>query len=114
MLFRSQLHSIGGSTSIGFGMDRVRSLPDAVARAISMHLEEEERKAEGGTTAASIDEHVSTPTQANGGSAPLASFGEVQQQHYAVIGNLCPQCGCNTLVYAEGCKKCMACGHSEC
>ncbi|MDE3078038.1 MAG: hypothetical protein KGJ86_21655 [Chloroflexota bacterium] len=29
-------------------------------------------------------------------------------------GNLCSSCGCNTLVYEEGCKKCHACGYSEC
>ena len=33
-----QLRAIGGSTSIGFGADRVRSLPDAMARAIDLHL----------------------------------------------------------------------------
>ena len=29
-------------------------------------------------------------------------------------GNLCAQCGGYTLVYEEGCKKCHACGYSEC
>ena len=33
---------------------------------------------------------------------------------YRVTGNLCPQCGCSTLVYEEGCKKCYSCGYSEC
>ena len=32
----------------------------------------------------------------------------------AVTGNLCPECGCNTMVYEEGCRKCYTCGHSEC
>src|SRR5204863_6726623 len=34
-----QLRGIGGSRSIGFGMQQVRSLPDAVARALEQHLE---------------------------------------------------------------------------
>src|SRR5207248_9239921 len=34
-----QLRGIGGSRSVGFGMQQVRSLPDAVARALEMHLE---------------------------------------------------------------------------
>ena len=34
-----QLRSIGGSCLVGFGMQQVRSLPDAVARALEMHLE---------------------------------------------------------------------------
>ena len=33
-----QLRGIGGSRSVGFGMQQVRSLPDAVARALEMHL----------------------------------------------------------------------------
>ena len=36
----NQLRGIGGSRSIGFGRDRVLSLPDAVAQAIFRHLEE--------------------------------------------------------------------------
>src|SRR5579883_990238 len=36
----NQLRGIGGSRSIGFGVNRVLSLPDAVARAIYHHLEE--------------------------------------------------------------------------
>ena len=32
----------------------------------------------------------------------------------AVRANLCPSCGSTSLVYEEGCKKCYACGHSEC
>ncbi len=36
----NQLRGIGGSRSIGFGKDRVLSLPDAVAQAIYRHLEE--------------------------------------------------------------------------
>jgi len=33
-----QLRGIGGSRTVGFGMQQVRSLPDAVARALEMHL----------------------------------------------------------------------------
>ena len=39
-----QLRSIGGSRSVGFGMQQVRSLPDAVARALELHLESLEEK----------------------------------------------------------------------
>ncbi len=34
-----QLRGIGGSRSVGFGMQQVRSLPDAVARVLEMHME---------------------------------------------------------------------------
>ncbi len=36
----NQLRGIGGSRSVGFGKDRIHSLPDAVARTIYRHLEE--------------------------------------------------------------------------
>ena len=97
-----QLRGIGGNASIGFGADRIRSLPDAVARALTLHLEQEARDAAASTS-------VGNAGNANGHGLFLAG-----QQYPSVIGNLCPQCGCNTLVYAEGCKKCISCGHSEC
>ena len=28
--------------------------------------------------------------------------------------DLCPECGGGSLAYEEGCKKCYACGYSEC
>ncbi|HAT46384.1 MAG TPA: ribonucleoside-diphosphate reductase, adenosylcobalamin-dependent, partial [Ktedonobacter sp.] len=37
-----QLRGIGGSRSVGFGMQQVRSLPDAVARALEMHIKTSE------------------------------------------------------------------------
>lgn len=77
-----QLRNIGGSGFVGFGSGRVRSLPDAVARALELHIE-------------SLGKPYFTAV------LPLT-------------GNLCPECGCNTVVCEEGCKKCYSCGHSEC
>jgi ribonucleoside-diphosphate reductase alpha chain len=105
-------------------MDRVRSLPDAVARALELHLA---GITNGGTlpapdlpAGAAAEE---TANHAGGG----ASNGHASQSSghagginpgttalYTVTGNLCPECGCNTLVNEEGCKKCYTCGHSEC
>jgi len=31
-----------------------------------------------------------------------------------VIGDLCPDCGQAAFIPTEGCRKCMACGYSEC
>ncbi len=128
-----QLRSIGGSSSIGFGMDRVRSLPDAVARALESHL----AGTAGGVSvsgSAPAGDEMETPagpagdahgaaTAASGGGGHAA--GGLTNGHsaglgmgalalYTVTGNLCPHCGCNTMVYEEGCKKCYSCGHSEC
>ena len=107
-----QLRGIGGSRSVGFGMQQVRSLPDAVARALEMHFDEmkqqqaeHEAEAEPAPTANGKD-------SSNGHSEKAAST--LSMSRVGITGNLCPQCGCNTMVYEEGCKKCYNCGHSEC
>jgi ribonucleoside-diphosphate reductase alpha chain len=109
-----QLRSIGGSTSIGFGENRVRSLPDAVGRALELHIAQL-------SGAATADEAA----PAANGAAPsaLASNGVAHGKALTIgeplarittNGNLCPQCGNSTMYYEEGCKKCVSCGYSEC
>jgi len=82
-----QLKGIGGGRPLGFGRDRVRSLPDGVAQVLAEHLGMVEPPGE-----AKIAEQL-----------PLFS-----------TGDLCPECGHATLVNEEGCRKCYACGYSEC
>jgi ribonucleoside-diphosphate reductase alpha chain len=82
-----QLRDIGGSGSIGFGKERVRSLPDGVARVLEMHLEDNPEE--------------SNPSLNGNNGEPKMS------------GNLCPECG-NMLVFEEGCTKCRNCGYSRC
>jgi ribonucleoside-diphosphate reductase alpha chain len=101
-----QLRNIGGNRSVGFGQQQVRSLPDAVARALELHMASLQ------TTVDAVETHDGGKEHTHGihvdGSAP------VSLTHLNVTGNLCPQCGCNTMVYEEGCRKCYSCGHSEC
>ncbi len=107
-----QLRGIGGSRSVGFGIQQVRSLPDAVARALEMHFDEmkqHEAEHEARAEAAHVAE---SETHSNGHSDQATSL--LNMGHMSLTGNLCPQCGCNTMVYEEGCKKCYNCGHSEC
>ncbi|HLZ63556.1 MAG TPA: adenosylcobalamin-dependent ribonucleoside-diphosphate reductase [Ktedonosporobacter sp.] len=110
-----QLRGIGGSRSVGFGAQQVRSLPDAVARALELHMEslpvKEEEKTEqnhNGNGNSNGNGHDNDHEEHTTPASPL------NMTHLAVTGNLCPQCGCNTMVYEEGCKKCYSCGHSEC
>ena len=35
-------------------------------------------------------------------------------EHTLKIGDLCPECGEAAVVNEEGCRKCYACGYSEC
>jgi ribonucleoside-diphosphate reductase alpha chain len=113
-----QLRSIGGSGSMGFGQERVRSLPDGVARALELHLAAQQAAAETSSSApapaaSSTAPHSKPGSMANGnGSHSTLNHGTLAL--YTVTGNLCPQCGCNTMVYEEGCKKCHSCGYSEC
>ncbi|HEV2582507.1 MAG TPA: hypothetical protein VGT44_16740, partial [Ktedonobacteraceae bacterium] len=112
-----QLRSIGGSRSVGFGMQQVRSLPDAVARALELHFEAMERE-KAQTPAPEAHAAPEVPPIANGKDASSANGNHIDSPlgmtRMSITGNLCPQCGCNTMVYEEGCKKCYNCGHSEC
>lgn len=90
-----QLAGIGGGRSLGFGPNRVRSLPDGVARALDEFLSEHSEFEEG-----EIHEVPLTPM-------PL-------EQTMLKIGDLCPECGQAAVVNEEGCRKCYACGFSEC
>ena len=105
-----QLGGIGGSRSLGFGPNRVRSLPDGVGQVLSDYLREsktmmQEMIAE--TPAEAEADHA----RKNGGSEAekVPVFAKMPR-----IGDLCPECGEAALVNEEGCRKCYACGYSEC
>jgi ribonucleoside-diphosphate reductase alpha chain len=104
-----QLSGIGGGRSLGFGPNRVRSLPDGVAQTLAEYLEDSEEYQE---------------AAANGGNGgygkyPIRPSDIPEQTHSAAqpafqIGDLCPDCGQAAVVNEEGCRKCYACGYSEC
>lgn len=124
----SQLRGIGGSRTIGFGPEQVRSLPDAVGKALDEHLEGHPALQphplqlpllHGAATVAptlapaagsGVNGQSNGQGYANGHSDGLAGLTTT----YKMTGNICPECGSSTLVYEEGCKKCVSCGHSEC
>ena len=89
-----QLAGIGGGRSLGFGPKRVRSLPDAVAQVLDRFLKE--------TEAVNVQ--------------PMEENVPAEQMELPIfqIGDICPECGQATLIYSEGCRKCYACGYSEC
>ena len=94
-----QLSGIGGGRPLGFGPNRVRSLPDGVAQAIEVYLEN--------------SEHNDILLEINGnGHYPEVELGDAPRQ--TQIGDLCPECGQAAVVYEEGCRKCYACAYSEC
>ena len=71
-----QLAGIGGGHSLSFGAQRVRSLPDAVARVLA---------------------------EAAGLAHDAAVYGGTPM---AGSGDLCPSCGQATLYHREGCRSC--------
>ncbi len=88
-----QLNGIGGGRHLGFGPQRVRSLPDAIAQVLTEHLEQ-------------------TPAP-----QPVAQAVPAEQLALPIpkqIGDRCPDCGNSTLLNVEGCVKCHVCGYSEC
>jgi ribonucleoside-diphosphate reductase alpha chain len=92
-----QLQGIGGARTLGFGKDRIRSLPDALAKVLATHfnLNGQGKK---------VEEKVVETTQPS----------LLPAKDLRGIYDICPSCGEASLVHEEGCKKCYGCGYSEC
>lgn len=150
----AQLIGIGGARSVGFGENRVRSLPDAIAKVLSKHFEfrvngvVEDKKVltNGHANGNGLSNGHSNGNGLSNGHAngnvikaeeahlpqPEASTvkeevvkleqltlspspsGELSQGASTGLYDICPDCGAASLAYEEGCKKCYACGYSEC
>ena len=143
-LIIEQLRDIGGSRTAGFGPNRVMSLPDAVARALEDHFFHVSTPSQlslplgDGSSAPDGAQSnlfgVQTAPPANlimpdGDSefepddAPVLEF-EMSAEgaqpkgfvngHRVMGADMCPSCHTISLVRAEGCRKCLTCGYSEC
>jgi len=141
----AQLIGIGGARSVGFGENKVRSLPDAIAKVLSRHFEfrvngiVEDRKTETAVNHNGNGHNGSATTHLNGHTQPIVAdaapkeevkeeivkieqlslqtpAGSLSATDGAATGlyDICPECGGASLAYEEGCKKCYACGYSEC
>jgi ribonucleoside-diphosphate reductase alpha chain len=89
-----QLIGIGGGRSLGFGINRVRSLPDGIGQILDQYLNEKNGV---------VTEEVKP-----------SGNGHESHAHTMKIGDICPECGEAAVVNEEGCRKCYACGFSEC
>ncbi|GAB4218638.1 MAG: ribonucleotide reductase N-terminal alpha domain-containing protein [Candidatus Microgenomates bacterium] len=99
----NQLKDIGGARAYGFGKDKIRSLPDAIAKVLSMHY------GLNGETKISAQEK---PKLIESTSQP--TINAVLENEDNKIFDICPSCGEAAFVHEEGCKKCYSCGYSEC
>ncbi|OGK13897.1 hypothetical protein A3A93_05965 [Candidatus Roizmanbacteria bacterium RIFCSPLOWO2_01_FULL_38_12] len=116
-----ELQGIGGGRALGFGKDRIRSLPDAVAKVLTMHFEHLQKQqvvnadgngnGNGKAHEVELVGQVEQPTLIeNDTTSPIVAAQTTQEKHY----DICPDCGQALLAREEGCAKCYGCGHSEC
>lgn len=134
----SELAGIGGSRSSGFGENRVRSLPDAISKVLARHCEfrvngKVEDKVTfkpvsltngasngNGYTNGAANAPVKADAVVDSGEEVVASqlalpqTGVQASSASTSLFDICPECGSGSFAYEEGCKKCYACGYSEC
>ncbi len=120
-----QLSGIGGRTSVGFGPNKIRSLPDAISVALSTHFgfrqngngvytnghassETKQDLAEAAMMADALPVNAGSPTMV-GHQDPMVATATSSS-----ASDICPSCGEHSLVNEEGCAKCYSCGHAEC
>ncbi|MCY0897116.1 MAG: adenosylcobalamin-dependent ribonucleoside-diphosphate reductase [Alicyclobacillaceae bacterium] len=94
---------IGGSNSVGFGNNRITSVPDAIAKSLIQHAETFPLRQLGDD---SLSVHEET--------AALDGVSRTNLRHYTVAKDWCPECHQHTLVHTGGCYECEACGFSKC
>ena len=121
----SMLIGIGGARSLGFGVNRIRSLPDAVAKVIDKHFGffQKHRLDEVSQPAERVPKNGNGMGEENTDVAKLLEkieasskkpLGLEESNSRMVTVDLCPRCGEGSLVFEEACKKCYSCGYSEC
>jgi ribonucleoside-diphosphate reductase alpha chain len=87
-----EMAGIGGGRPMGFGANRVRSLPDGIAQVLAEHLSD------------------LPPVHENAPHLEQLALPIAQRP----IGDICPECGEAAFLNIEGCRKCAGCGYSEC
>ena len=129
----SELAGIGGARSIGFGENRVRSLPDAISKVLAKHcsfrvngkVEDMDLTglgksnglsnghSNGHLTNGTLENKLQESAILNQLTIPTETVMMVNSSTTSLF-DICPECGSGTLAYEEGCKKCYGCGYSEC
>ncbi len=137
----SELSGIGGNRSVGFGENRVRSLPDAVAKVLArysgfrvngqvedmvtapIHVDSEGQNgnfSNGHVLNGSALQKTTELAKVQDAPAPVEQLtlgGSSVSSPSSSATNLfdiCPECGAGSLAYEEGCQKCYSCGYSAC
>jgi ribonucleoside-diphosphate reductase alpha chain len=85
---------MSGATSIGFGPNKVESLPDAIGKVLEQFVNNGEP-----SESPAVGEYDTTPKPSKAQPASL---------------DICSACGAAALVKEEGCSHCINCGYSKC
>jgi ribonucleoside-diphosphate reductase alpha chain len=122
-----ELEGIGGSRTLGFGKNSVKSLPDAVAKVLATHYSL--HNTETVAPSANGNGNVAHAPTAQPVATAVSAIAAIQQVESHVLAtatvtsvvpkrkpnyDLCGKCGEASLVHEEGCKKCYSCGYSAC
>jgi ribonucleoside-diphosphate reductase alpha chain len=103
----TQFVGIGGSRSVGFGINRVSSIPDALAKVFTDEF--------GLRVHTNGETKVESPTSQSSTATKLVDSKDNSVKHVSLAAaDMCPECGNHTLVKEEGCQKCYDCGFSMC
>lgn len=129
-----QLEGIGGRRSVGFGQNKIHSLPDAISVALAAHFgfrsvgpayanglgnghaqqsngHAKQESAESQSLFMATQEKTEVSATSDG---VLMTHTEETVLSGKQKADICPECGSSTLILEEGCAKCYTCGHSEC
>jgi ribonucleoside-diphosphate reductase alpha chain len=114
-----QMEGIGGGRPLGFGPNRVRSLPDGVSQVLSDYLLGWQERVEAAARAAEdcadkVNGNGHGQAGINGPVKEIRPNADQPSLFSNKIGDLCPECGQAAVINEEGCRKCYACGYSEC
>nr|WP_238413438.1 adenosylcobalamin-dependent ribonucleoside-diphosphate reductase [Alicyclobacillus sp. TC] len=94
---------IGGSNAVGFGDNRITSVPDAIAKSLIQHAETFPLRRLKGS---SLDALEATVTE--------EALVQSELRTYTLAKDWCPECHQHTLIRTGGCYECEACGFSKC
>jgi ribonucleoside-diphosphate reductase alpha chain len=108
-----QLSGLGGGRPMGFGPNRVRSLPDGLAQVLAEYIESRSERLSQ-STPPSVDQLMEGEKPISAEIGEQVDWPKKREMSSMQIGDLCPECGQAALINEEGCRKCYACGYSEC
>ena len=115
LISESRALPCGGAQSVGFGKNKVLSLPDAVSKALAEHYGMRNEAADLKVTQIIPNSSVRCVSATVEGV--VVSTHRTQPSTFRnpnSSADICPVCGQSSLIREEGCTHCRSCGYSEC